>query len=380
MSFSTPILQTPGLSWKGVRSEATRELATRIDAVYMKALQPVAQREFWGPFVSYSSLDEDEEIAKFPIDFEDLGLWQPLNGQRVARGPKDLLYALGVAHPFYKDRVIPTSLLRRGKYGDHPDRIAKMMIAHRRTLGALFRDALFATGASGTGSTIYTYQGGRTGTQPIVARSGHWVDPAEGGASQTFGNCHTGSDQAAAGNALAVKGATPLNAANWELIRKEYRLRPGPGGVPLDMQPNFILGGARMEGPFKRLFGRALVLEDSGAKDAAAALDNIFSQLAGAAKLSDFGDEPTIPVISGWLDAHPYAAANPTAHQYWTMSTGYAARPFGIVLGDGGAPRIKVLDEGSEYEVLNDAIYIKGDASAGIVGLFPHVFDEWRGT
>lgn len=379
MSFTgSTILQTPGLSWKGIRNEATRELATRIDPIYMNALRLAVPREFWGPFVSYSDLAEGEEIVKFPLNLEDLEVWKPRTGARVARGVKDLLYARGLVQPYYQDREIATSLLKRGAFGDFPDRFAAMMIAARRTIGTIFRDALFSTGASGTSSKLYTYQGGLTGTQPLIYPSGHYCDPANPLDSYTFGNLHTGADQSASGKALAVKGATTLNAAGWEAIQKEYMTRPGPGGVPLDAAPTFVLGGARMGPVFKRLWKRVLVLEDSASGPAAAAVSNIHNQ--DMPSLREMWEEPVIPVVSGWLDYHPYAIANPTAQQFWTMSTTYPARPFGIALGDGGNPRVKVLDIGSEYETLHDAIYIKGDMDLGIVGLFPHIFDEWRST
>ena len=380
-TFSSSILQNPGLTFRGMRSEATRELATRIDGTYMKALQNVAVREFWAPFVARGKLDPGEEIVKYPLDLEDLGAWQPRTGTRVARGAKDLLFAYGVVHPYYKDRTIPSNWALRSEYMDFPDRFAAMMISARRMEGLLFRDALFSTGTTGLLSKIYTYQGGMTGTQPLLYPSGHYCDPADPTVSYTFGNLHTGSDASASGKALAVKGALALTTANWETIRTEYRTRPGPGGVPLDAQPNFILGGARMEGAFRRLFGRALVLEDSAAKDASAATSNIWEQIAEKISGGDMmNGEQVVPVISGWLDQHPYAVANPTAQQYWTMSTAFPARPYAIAIGDGGGPRVKILDVGSEYEILNDAIYIKGDLDLGLVGMFPHIWDEWRST
>lgn len=367
------VLQTPGLTWIGTRSKATRELATRVDAKWMNALKQTRPRAWWLPFLDFTTATEGEELIKYVIDFEDLSTWQPRNGQRVARAPRDLLYARLATHPLYKDRIIPTRDLTRGAFGQWPDRISGMMMSAERMIGVFLRDALFSNGSAGTSSKLYTYQGGETGTQPLFARSGHYCDPSDPVNSQTFGNLHTGSDQAASGNALFTKGATAFDSDGWEYIQQLYMSRPGPGLVPLDMRVNFVLGGSFMKPYFKRQFKRVLVLDETGA----AAVTNI-----NATEMVDMamGEEVTIPVVTGWLDAHPYRVANPTKQQFWTMSTTYAARPFGFALGEGGSPRIKVLDIGTEYEQLHDAIYIKGDMDMGICAGFPHVADEWRET
>ena len=121
-----------------------------------------------------------------------------------------------------------------------------------------------------------------------------------------------------------------------------------------------------MEPIFKRVFKRVIVLEDSSAKDAAAAVTNIH-----------YG-EGVVPIISGWLDAHPWQQSNPTKQLWWDFSTDYAARPIGI-LSEGG-PSVDVLDVGSDHEKINKHIMmiVRGAMSAGAG--FPHVIDEHRGA
>lgn len=375
--FGTILNTPPSLTWVGTRSAATKELATRVDAKWLLALKQKDPREWWLPFMDQVPVDEDTEVAKMPIDFEDLGAWQELDGQRVARDVKPLQYQTVALKPFYKDRTIKSRDIKRNAFGNWPDRLSALMLAARRTVGVLFRDMLFSTGSNGLGSKFYTYQGGQGGTQPFIYPSGHYCDPTEGSNSQTFGNLHTGADQNASGNALFVKGATAFNIAGWEAAEAEYMGRPGPGGVPLDMRITFVLGGSRMKPKFKRMFNRVLVLEDSTSGPAAAATSNIHSMEALDAA---YGEERVIPVVTGWLDAHPYALANPTADQWWTLSTTYPARPVGWVAARGGAPEVKVLDIGSEYETQHDRIYIKGTMDMNVAAAFPHVFDEWRST
>lgn len=366
------VLSTPGLTWVGTRDAATRELATRVDAKWMLGLKHAAPREWWTPLVDMTPVEPGVELVKLPIDFEDLSTWQEMDGPRVARGVKPLQYATLATKPFYKDRTIPSRDIKRNSFGSWPDRLSAMMLSARRMMGILFRDVLFSSGANGLLSKVYTYQGGATGTQPLIYPSGHLCDPTEA-TSQTFGNLHTGADTAASGTALFVPGATPFTTAGWELAQTEYLRRPGPGGVPLDMRVNFVLGGSAMKPKFKRIFKRVLVLDETGA----AAVTNINSN-----DMIDLamGEEVTIPIVSAWLDAHAYKVANPTKDHWWTISTTYPARPVGVIAENGGAPEVKVLDIGSEYEIENDRILIKGTMSMGIGAAFPHVIDEWRET
>lgn len=375
--FGTVLDTAPGLTWIGTRSAATRELATKVDARWLLHMRQKAAVQWWTPFADFIGVDDETEIAKFPIDFEDLGLWQIMEGERVARAVKPLQYQTIYPKPFYRDRTIPMKDIRRNKFGEWPDKISGLAISAQRMMGALVRDVLFSTGTSGLSSKVYTYQGGQGGTQPLIYNGGHYCDPTDTAASSTFGNLHTSTDQAASGNALFCKGATAFSVAGWETVEATYMGRPGPGGVPLDMRVKWVLGGSAMKPKFKRLFKRTLILEDSTSGPAAAATSNIHtSEMIDAM----YGEEVVICVVSGWLDTHPYLVANPTADQYWTLSNTYPARGLGLVASNGGAPRIRLLDEGSEYEILNDAVLIKGTLDMGIGAAFPHVFDEWRST
>ena len=374
MSAFGTVLSTPGMTYKGIRDSATRELATRIDGKWQLALKQRNPREWWLPFVDIIPTEEGEEIVKLPIDLEDLGAWQENTGSRSAQAVKPEQYAAIVQKPWMKDRTVKSQDIKRNRFGTWPDRLTAMMLSSRRMLGVLLRDLLFSTGASGTASTIYTYQGGAGGTQPFLARSGHYNDP-NAPSGLTFGNMHTGADQAATSTLEFVPGATAFNTAGWELIQKTYLGRTGPGGVPLDMQVHFILGGSAMAPVFKRIFKRVLILEDSASGPAAAAVTNIHGP-----GMQDFYEEPCVPVVSAWLDAHPYKVANSTKQQYWTLSTTYPARGIGAILENGGAPKVNILDIGSDYEILNDRIYIKGDMGMNVGAAFPWVFDEWRST
>jgi hypothetical protein len=359
----------PGLLWKGTRDPATVELATRIDARWLNGLKQPDPKLWWLPLVDIIPTEEGVETVKLPIDFEDLSIWQEATGQRVARGVKPLQAATIHQKPWYKDRDIPSKDIKRNAFGSWPDRLSAMMLSSRRMMGIVLRNVLFASGATGTGSKYFTYQGDGM-TQAIIARSGHISDPTEPG-SLTFGNLHTGADQAASATAVAVRGATAFNTSGWENIQADYLSRPGPGGVPLDMHVHFVAGGSRMKPKFKRIFKRVLTLDETGV----AAVTNI-----NADTMLEVGEEPTIPIVSAWLDQHPYALANPTKDQFWTFSMTYNARGIGIIAENGGAPTVKVLDIGSEYEIQNDRIYVKGDMSMNAGGAFPHVWDEWRET
>ncbi len=372
-AFGT-VLSTPGITYKGIRDSATRELATRVDAKWQMALKQRNPREWWLPFVDIVPTDPGDEIVKLPIDLEDLGAWTENLGTRVAPEVRPEFYAAIVQKPWMKDRSIKSLDIKRNSFGTWPDRLSAMMLSSRRMLGVLVRDMLFSTGSAGTSSTFYTYQGGKNGTQPFLARNGHYCDPNVP-AGLTFGNMHTGSDQVATSTLEFVPGATAFNAAGWELIQKVLLGRTGPGGVPLDQQVHFVLGGSQMAPVFKKIFKRVLVLEDSASGPAAAAVTNIHGP-----GMQDFYEEPVVPVVTAWLDSHPYKIANPTKQQYWTLSTTYPARGIGAIMENGGAPTVKVLDIGSEYEQLHDRIYVKGDMALNVGAAFPWVFDEWRET
>ncbi len=365
------VIAVPGLTYKGIRDSATRELATRVDAKWQLALRQNNPREWWLPLIDIVATSEGEEIVKLPIDFEDLGVWKEADGQRVAEAVKNEQFAAIVQRPWYRDRTIKSQDIKRNRFGTWPDKLSAMMLSSRRQLGWLVRSLLFASGATGTGSKFYTYQGGATGTQPLIAINGHLNDPNEPG-GLNFGNLHTGADQAASSVLEFVPGATAFDAAGWELIQKTLLGRTFPGGVPGDQQVHFVFGGSAMAPIFKRIFKRVIVLENG---TGSAGVTNIHGP-----GMTDIYEEPCIPVVSSWFDAHPYKLANPTKQQFWTLSTTYPARPIGAILENGGAPTIKVLDIGSEYETLNDKVYIKGDMGMNVGAAFPHVFDEWRET
>lgn len=372
--FQTPVLSTPGLTWIGTRSAATKELAVRVDAKWMNALRQPNPREWWNPIIDTIPTSKGEEVVKLPIDFEDLAEWQERDGPRVARGIKPLQFQVIPGKPFYKDRTILSKDIERQNFGTWPDRLTSLMLSARRMVGILVRDALFSSGTDGAGAgwnggALYTYQGNGA-TQRLIAASGHYCDPTEP-TGYTFGNLHTGADQNASGTATYVKGATAFNAAGWEAALAAYLGRLGPGAVPLDMGIQFVLGGSNMRPKFARQFKRVLNLDETGV----AAVTNIHNQ-----DMLWLGEEPVIPIVTAWLDQHPYLVANPTADQWWTVSTTYPARPFGVTLENGGAPEVKVLDIGSEYEIANDRILIKGSLTMGIGAAFPHTIDEWRST
>lgn len=366
------VLTTPGITWVGTRDAATRELATQVDAKWLVAMRQKNPREWWLPIIDIVPTEAGKEAVKLPIDFEDLSEWQEMDGIRVPRGVKPLQAQTIAMKPWYKDRTIPSRDIKRNNFGQWPDRLTSLMLSSRRMMGVIVRDILFSSGSNGTSSKFYTYQAGGA-SQPLIYPSGHYCDPTEGANSQTFGNLHTSTDQAASGNALFVKGATAFNTLGWEAAQTEYLRRPGPGGVPLDMRINYVLGGSAMKPKFKRIFKRVLTLDETGV----AAVTNInATDMIDAA----MGEEVTIPIVSAWLDQHPYLVANPTADQWWTVSTSYPARPIGIVAENGGAPEVRVLDIGSEYEIENDRILIKGTMSMNGGAAFPHVIDEWRST
>ena len=178
----------------------------------------------------------------------------------------------------------------------------------------------------------------------------------------------------------SVPGATSFNVAGWEQIKKTYLARTGPGGVPLDMQVHFILGGSAMEPVFKRMFKRVLVLEDSARADRPPPRRR--TSTGPACRTST--RSPASPSCRHGSTRTPAHARQPDgAAVYWTMSatcTPLAAsarcwrtaarRPH-------QGPRHRERVRAPQRQ---DRVYIKGDMGMNVGAAFPWVFDEWRST
>jgi hypothetical protein len=345
MAFGQQVLNIPGITWRGARDPATAELAVRVDASWVNALKQTQIREWWAPLMMTVPGDASTEATRLPIDFEDLGAWQEDEGPRVARGVKPLQSVLIPNKGWKKERHIPTRDLKRNGFAGWPDRLTNLMLSARRMVGVIVRDMIFQAA-----TTVKTYQG-----IPLVSPSGHLTDPTDPG-SDTFGNLHT---------------STNFDIPGYELARDTVTGRLGPGGVPLDLELTYVLGGSKMRKKFDRMFKRILVLEDSNSGPAAAATTNIHYEAV---------EGGVIGITSAWLDKHSWLLANAGKDQWWTISTTLPARPFGVLLENGGAPTVNILDIGSEEEIKEDHILIKGKMGANGAGAFPHTIDEWRGT
>lgn len=334
-------LTIPGITWRGIRSSATKELAVRVDGAWMNALKQKDPKEWWAPLIMQVPTDPGVEATRLPIDFEDLGEWDEDSGPNVGRGVKPLTSVLIPRKPWKKSRRIATLDLQRNGFAGWPDRLSGMMLSARRMMGVIVRELIFQATTNAK-----TYQG-----IPLIG-TGHLCDPSDED-SDTFDNLHTSNSN--------------FDTAGWEGAQDEVFGRLGPGGFGLDLDINFVLGGTKMRKKFDRMFKRVLVLDETDT----AAVSNIHQMMV---------EGGTIPIVTSWLDRHPWKVSNPTKDHWWTISTTYQARPFGIVAENGGAPTIAVLDVGSEYEIANDEILLKGKMAMNGAAAFPHTIDEFRGT
>lgn len=331
----------PGITWQGHRDPATAELAVRVDGAWLNALQQKEPIRWWDPLVMVVPSDPGVEATRLPIDFEDLADFEEDVGQVIAKEPAKLQSILVPRKPWVKSRAIPTAELTRNNFGGWPDRLTAMLLSARRMEGAIVRELLFKAD-----SAVTTYQG-----IPLIG-TGHLTDPTEAG-SPTFDNLHT--------------GVATFDTA-FETAIDDVFARKGPGGYGLDLKITHVLGGSRMRAHFDKKFKRTLVLEDSKNNDAAAGVSNVYI------------DGGVIPIVTSQLDSHPWAAANAGKEHWFSISTTYQARPLGIVAEGGGAPTVKILDVGSEYETLHNAILIVARMAMNGAGAFAHTIDEYRGA
>lgn len=334
-------LTIPGITWQGHRDPATAELAIRVDGAWMKALQGGEPAMWWDPLVMTVPSDPGTEATRLPIDFEDLADFKEDVGPVVALGNKPLQNVLIPRKPWIKSRSIELADLKRNNFGGWPDRLAAMMLSARRMPGALVRELLYQAYTN-----VKTYQG------IALIGTGHRCDPTNVD-SATFDNLHTSSN---------------FDTSTWETAQTTKFARKGPGGYGLDLKVTHVLGGSAMKPRFDRMFKRTIVLEDSTSNDAAAGVSNIHFEGG------------VIPIVTSRLDDHPWLLANAGKDHWWTISTTYAARPFGIVAEGGGAPTVDILDVDSEYAKLNQRILIIARMAMNGAAAFPHVIDEYRGT
>jgi hypothetical protein len=338
-------LTIPGITWQGARDAATQELAIRVDGAWMHALTAGEPMNWWDPLCMTVPSDPGIEATRLPIDFEDLADFEEDVGPVVAKEPKRLQSVLIPRKPWRKSRSIQTQDLTRNNFAGWPDRLAQILLSSRRMNGALARELLFQATTN-----VKTYQG------VALIGTGHLTDPTDAG-SATFDNLHTSSD---------------FDAAGWEAAQDAVFGRLGPGGYGLDLKITHVIGGTAMRKKFDRQFKRTIVLEDSANNDAAAGVTNIHSTMI---------EGGVVPIVTSQLDRHPWLIGAGVGKDHWfTVSTTYAARPLGIVAEGGGAPTVKILDVGSEYETLNNAILIIARMALNGGGAFPHTIDEWRGS
>lgn len=335
-------LTIPGITWSGHRDPATAELAVRVDGAWMNALGKGEPRNWWDALVMTVPTDPGVEATRLPIDFEDLADFEEDVGQAVAKEPKKLQSILIPRKPWVKSRAIPTADLRMNNFGGWPDRLSAMMLSARRMAGALVRELLFQATTN-----VKTYQG-----IPLIG-TGHLCDPTDA-SSDTFDNLHT--------------SVASITSTGWDTALDTVEARIGPGGYGLDLKITHVFGGTKMRKKFDAKFKRTIVLEDSAANDAAAGVSNIHFE------------NGVIPVVTAQLDQHPWLLANPTKEHWFTVSTTFQARPFGIVAEGGGAPTVDILDVGSEYEILNKRILLIARMAMNGGGAFPQPIDEWRGA
>lgn len=331
-------LKIPGINWTGIRDPATRELAVRVDGAWMDALKTGDPAMWWTNLTMMVPTDPATESTRLVLDLEDLGEYHEDNGSSSADEPPPLHSVLVPRKPWKKERSIRSRDLKMNNFLDYPDKLSGMLMASRRMPGAIVRE-LFTHSYT----DLLTYQG-----IPLIG-SGHYIDPNDT-ALGTFGNLHTGS---------------AFGITNWRAAKKTVRKRRGPGNYPLDLKINIVLGGTDMEEHFDKVFKRTIILDETGA----AGVTNINS--------SSF-EEGVIPVITPHLDEHPWLVENPGKHQWWTISTTYRARPFGVLAENMGAPTVNVLDIGSEHEIKHESIYIVSRMAMNGCAGFPQTIDEWR--
>ena len=331
-------LNIPGINWTGVRNAATRELAVRVDGAWMDALKTKDPAQWWGQMVMMVPTDPETESTRLVLDLEDLGEYQEDTGTKAAPEPPPLQSLLVPRKPWKKERSIRSRDLKLNRFGDYPDRLSSMLLASRRMPGAIVREMIYQAATN-----LKTYQG-----IPLIG-SGHYVDPNDVSLG-TFPNLHTGS---------------AFSIANWRTAKKTVKKRRGPGDYPLDLSINLVLGGTDMEEHFDKVFKRTIVLDETGTTG----VTNINSTMF---------EDGVIPVITSHLDNHPWLVANPNKHQWWTISTSYRARPFGVLAENMGAPTVAVLDIGSEHEIKNESIYIISRMAMNGCAAYPQTIDEWR--
>jgi hypothetical protein len=346
-------LAVPGITWKGTRSAATRELAIQIDAAWMRMLPGAQPKEWWMPLISVVPLRPDVEAVKLVVDMEDLGTFKRKVGPRTAKAPPKLTFQLLPRDPWYRDRHIPINDLRFDNFMGWPDRLAAILLAARRTPGMIFTEKLFAAT-----TTTLTIQG-----VPLIG-TGHKCNFNDPDVTTTFDNLVTGNSSS----------STPgtMDSFGFEYAQEVMFSRPGPDGVyGLDQEINYVLGGTKMKKKFDRMFKRVIVLEDSDTNDAAAGVTNIHqTQIEGG----------VVAIVSSWMDRHPFKLANPTLDQWWSFSSTTQARAMGMLIENGGAPTVDVFDEGSEYAREHEHVWIKADMDCNGGAAFPQVITEHRGA
>jgi hypothetical protein len=343
-------LAVPGITWKGHRSAATRELAIQIDARWMRLVPGAQPREWWMPLIDAIPIRPGAEAVKLVVDMEDLGTFKRKVGPRTAAAPPKLTYHLLPRDPWYRDRHIPLDDIKYDSFGGWPDRLAAILLAARRTPGMIFTELLFEAT-----TTTKTLQG-----IPLIG-TGHKCNFNDPNVTATFDNLITHS------------GSTPANfdADGWEYAQEQMFSRVGPDGVyGLDQEITYVLGGTKMRKKFDKIFKRVIVLEDSATNDAAAGVTNIHStQIEGG----------VIAIVSSWLDRHPWKLSNPTLDHWWSFSTTLQARAFGMLIENGGAPTVDVFDENTEYAREHEHVWIKADMDCNGGAAFPQVITEHRG-
>ncbi len=344
-------LARPGITWKGHRSAATRELAIQIDAAWMRLLPGAEPREWWMPLIRSIVIRPEVEAVKLVVDMEDLSTFRRKVGPRVARRPPKLTYQLLAREPWYLDRGIPLDDIKYDGFNGWPDRLGAQMLAARRTPGMIFTELLFAAT-----TTTKTLQG-----VPLIG-TGHLCNFNDPDITTTFDN-------------LVTHGVTtPANfdADGLEYAKEIMYKRPGPDGTyGLDQEITYVLGGTKMRKKFDRMFKRTIVLEDSTVNDASAGVTNVhMTAIEGG----------IVAITTSWLDRHPWLlGAGAGKDHWWSFSTTTEARAFGMMIENGGAPTVDVFDESSEYARLNEEVLIKADMDCNGGAAFPQVITEHRG-
>lgn len=341
------------ITWRGHRSAATRELAIQTDASFMRLLPGAEPKEWWTPLTRSTPIAPDKEALVLPIDMDDLGSFKRRVGPRVAPTPNKLARKLIPREPWYRDRTIPGNDLKYDDFAGWPDRLGAILLAARRTPGMILRELLF-----GAATTVLTVQG-----IPLISASGHSCNFNDPDASATFGNLVVGN------SGSATPGTFDSNG--WEYAQERMFQVPGPdpgGEFGLDQDINFVFGGTKMRKKFDRQFKRVIVLDETGA----AGVTNIHAtEIEGG----------TIAIVSSWLDRHPFKLANPTLDQWWSLSHTTLARPFGMIVENGGAPTVDVFDEGTEWSRAHDGdVWIKADMDCNGDAAFPQSICEHRGA